>query len=783
MSNDPNVNIQDKYAPLKRSVCRPQRLTSSPDGTFVLFLRDTESSSSLSLWKVNSPTQGPSTTEAMATLLVSEMGTSLKEGEFSKEEQMVRERLRQTTLGVTSFTFHPNYSHKVLIPCNSSLYIFDINSNTLRDVLDSPCLPSGAKMDCKFIKGGGDIVVFTVGENLYVADTAWDAPTIRFTGNGTAAAGIQSQEFPTKALSTMPLTTKGKGDIKCGVPDYITQEEFNRMTAFWPRPYKTGQRFAVLYTVTDETKLGRAAVIDPNGAVEQFPFPRPGTTNATTQLEIVFFDGVGAGQGTETLALSMQDVEKFFGFGVEYYPRMGWTPQGNIWVMGLDRAQENMRIIVLELEAFGKPAGTDLSPFVRVLVTEGFPHAWYNVTSNYQFLNGADDSFLYTSQLNSTQHMHLFCVGESREKTREVTCGEWSVFDSSINVVAKDTAAYFLCNKDSMVGKSLYRVDLMTGAMERVSAEGDFVHAYSVVDDDKRICAVLISRLDIPFNLTFTHTAVASVSPRWQLPSNTPACRTPDILYATNQNGKRLPIALYRPQNPTLQEGTSALIVHIYGGPHVQTVLAEYGTTINHRLQLFLSLGYFVAMVDNQAIFNQGLGYESVAKHRMGQFEVADVECCARHVCSVEPRINPNRIGTFGWSYGGYVSLLCAAQAANFFKVCISGAPVGLWEHYDTAYTERYMGTPATNPEGYRKAQVATYAEGFPSEANRVVLLHGLSDENVHFTHTAAVIEAMVKKEKPYTLQVYPGERHGVRGGAAGKHLNAFVLHTFQLHL
>ena len=630
--------VQDKYAPLKRMACRPQSLTTSHDGNAVYFLRDTDKSTSLSLWKVEPIT-------CVSTLVLSEMGSPAA---FTKAEEMIRERMRLTTFGVTSFSFHPNQPKKILVPCNASLYVYDTVANTLIDSLATLPVP-GAKIDFKVVPGGDDVVIFVIGENLYAADIAWDAPRIDFVGTGSAGAvGGRGAG----ALRYMALTSQGNGDVKCGVADYIMQEEFDRMTAHWPRPVNPtnvcpkGKKYAVLYTVTDETHLGRAAVIDPEGNVEQFAFPRPGTPNATTQLEVAFFDSIGG--PVESARVSMPGLEKMFGFAVEYYPRMGWTPKGNVWVMALDRTQEKMCIVIVQLAAFGATTDDNLGSMVRVVHSENIPTAWYNVTDSYQFLNKSEEFFLCTSQSNVEQHMHITTV--TARVPQQLTSGPWSVYNGTIKVIG-DAAAYFVCNKNNMCGRVLYRIDVGMGEAVQMSPDGAYVHSYCVISDDTRSYAMVSSTLSTPPTFTFhssssTSKAGSPVTPPWSLATDTPSLVVPKIIFCTNQNGKTLPIALYTPTNIT--GPTTGLIVHVYGGPHVQTVVDEYGCTANARLQSFLALGYFVCLADNQAIFNNGLGYESVAKHKMGQFEVSDVEACARHVCSEEPRVDPCRIAVFG---------------------------------------------------------------------------------------------------------------------------------------
>ncbi|KAI8847282.1 Alpha/Beta hydrolase protein [Chytridium lagenaria] len=136
------------------------------------------------------------------------------------------------------------------------------------------------------------------------------------------------------------------------------------------------------------------------------------------------------------------------------------------------------------------------------------------------------------------------------------------------------------------------------------------------------------------------------------------------------------------------------------------------------------------------------------------------------------------RIAITGWSYGGYLSLMALAQYPDIFKVAISGAPVTSWELYDAAYTEKYMGLPEENPEGYRLGSVLNYIDRFPETDCRLLIVHGAIDENVHFKNTESLVAELVRSSKPHRVQVYPSERHGLRAGNVIEHFETLMMWT-----
>jgi dipeptidyl-peptidase 9 len=177
--------------------------------------------------------------------------------------------------------------------------------------------------------------------------------------------------------------------------------------------------------------------------------------------------------------------------------------------------------------------------------------------------------------------------------------------------------------------------------------------------------------------------------------------------------------------------------------------------------QLLASLGYVVVMIDGVGSFRRGLKFEGYIRCRMGTVEVQDQVEGLQYLIA-KGLVDPARIAVFGWSYGGYMSLLCLAQKPQIFKMAISGAPVTLWEAYDTGYTERYMDTPQANATGYLTGSVLTYADRFPNEPNRLMIAHGAIDENVHICHSYQLVQKLINLKKPFVFLVYPEERHGL---------------------
>ncbi|XP_072943227.1 dipeptidyl peptidase 9 [Epargyreus clarus] len=224
-------------------------------------------------------------------------------------------------------------------------------------------------------------------------------------------------------------------------------------------------------------------------------------------------------------------------------------------------------------------------------------------------------------------------------------------------------------------------------------------------------------------------------------------------------------------------------VLHVYGGPEVQTVTNSYKGIRQLRMYMLAARGFNVVAVDSRGSKHRGRAWEAAIKSKMGQIELDDQVEVLQWLAKETGCIDMERVAIHGWSYGGYLSLLGLATRPNIFKVCVAGAPVTCWRLYDTAYTERYMGLPARAAHAYTRASVLKHAPYFPDREGRLLIIHGLADENVHFCHTAALLAELVRLGKPHRVQVYPGERHSLRAMHAAKHYEATLIHFLHENL
>jgi hypothetical protein len=259
----------------------------------------------------------------------------------------------------------------------------------------------------------------------------------------------------------------------------------------------------------------------------------------------------------------------------------------------------------------------------------------------------------------------------------------------------------------------------------------------------------ILSSMELPPPMT-TNASLSVMNDQTDL---LPGLPKPELFTHTLKSGHLVYGVIFKPE--FMENGMKyPCLLDIYGGPEVQVVTNSFKGMRHVRRHLFASEGYVVVAFDCRGSHHRGREFAGHIHHRMGQVEIADQVEVLEWLAQTTGYIDMKKIAIHGFSYGGYLSLMALAQRPDIFKVAIAGAPVTKWSLYDTGYTERYMDTPLNNPDGYNLGSVLSYIGNFPDEENRLLIIHGLMDENVHFIHSAELINALIRAGKPYQLQV-----------------------------
>ena len=697
----------------------PQRIKFTRDGEAITFLDSNDGSLRRELFSLNLQT-------GARALVLNAGDAGITEENLSLEEKLRRERARERGLGITTYQWSRE-NDTLLVPVAGALQVQDGLAGSLKTVVaksESPRLAPRLSPDGKF-------VAYVLDEELYVAD-------------------VGSQ-------TSRQITSGARGTGKTnGLAEYIAQEEMGRSTGFWWS--KDAKQLA--FVEVDETHIpeyrivhqGRDAVGE--GAEENHRYPFAGAPNARVRL------GVVGRSGGEVRWMDLGDDDDI------YLPRVRWMPDGSLWVQRQNRAQTTLELLRFD------PA-TGASTPILTETTE----VWINL---HRMLRPLEEGplaghFLWASERSGFRHLYLYDAGGGL--VRALTSGDWMV-DRLVAVDDEGARVFFEGTKDDPRERHLYVVGMDGTGLRRVT-EGSGMHSTAInetftafIDTHHTTTAAPTIHVRSLKDGAVMQTIHEEVDPKIAKLGLTP----PELVSFETHDGVTLYGAIYKPQN---QSEPTPLIVSVYGGPHAQRVTNGWGMTVDLRAQYLRQEGFTVLKVDNRGSARRGLQFEGAIKHDMGNLEVRD-QVEGVEWLTAQGAIDPGQVGIYGWSYGGYMAAMALARAPETFKVAVAGAPVTHWDGYDTHYTERYMGTPATNPEGYAASAVMRHLDNM---TGHLMLVHGLIDENVHFRHTARLINALIAKRKDYELLMFPDERHMPRALADRVYMEERVFDFFEEHL
>ncbi len=698
----------------------PGRLAWSPDGRWITFLESADGSLSRELYRVD-----VATGERARIVGLEDIGGGATDGNVSAAEALRRERERLREVGITHYAW-ASQAMVLLVPVRGTLWVGP--PGALRP------LAHGAE-EARLSADGARLVFARQGE-------LWSVPTA-------PAAGA-----PAGALAGAPvrLTAEAGIGVFCGSAEYIAQEEMHRMEGFWISP--RGRQIA--FTRVDERHIPALHIPHPArapGAEEIHRYPFTGAANAKVSLGVVPMDGG---------AVQWIDIGPF-----EYLCRVQWQDEHTLLVQVQPRDQRTLELRRIDL----------LRGAARTLLTETSP-AWVNLHNSLTiFPAGAagplSGGFLWLSERTGFQHIYRFDA--DGYLIAPLTSGPWMV--DRIVRLGRDSVL-FTGTLDSPLERHLYRVPLSGGPPERLTS-GAGLH--DVIPD--RVIPDRESAAFLDFHDSRTSPPSISLcrpgqpplllhpdplrAPALKIDGERPDLPPPEILSIPSRHGHTLYGALFLPAGA----GPFPLIVSVYGGPHVQAVQESWALTVDLRAQYLREQGFAVLKLDNRGSARRGLAFESAIHLRTGHAEVEDQVDGVRWLVR-QGIADAARVGVYGWSYGGYMALMCLCLAPEVFRAGVAGAPVTEWEGYDTHYTERYMGMPADNPGGYRDASVLTWADRIRGD---LLIVHGMIDENVHFRHAARLVDRLLKAGVPHTLIAFPDERHMPRGEQDRRALEARI--------
>lgn len=703
----------------------------APDGSRVTFLRGGDADGyRLDLWEYDIASGQTRRLVAADDVLP---GTEV----LSDEEKARRERQRIAAFsGIVAYQWAPD-SRRLLFPLGGQLYLYDLDAKpgeAVRKLTTGEGFATDPKVSPK-----GSHVSFVRGRNLWVVELA---------------GGREIQ-----------LTFDGSDTIGNGVAEFVADEEMDRHTGYWWAPDDS----AIAYARIDESPVPiqkRYEVYADRTEVIEQRYPAAGDPNVGIQLFVTrpadFLKAPGSREARIDTRSGSQTVKVQERMGPPapqridlgpnpdiYLARVNWRDPQHLTFQRQSRDQRRLELIEVDLS----------NDTQRTLVTETGT-TWVPLHNGLHFLK--DGSFLWQSERSGFEHLYRIAADGS---ATALTTGDW-VVDTLLGVDEEAGLAYFSGTRESPTESHAYVVALSGGEPRRLT-QGSGMHAVVFSDNAKVFVDTFSSPSQPPKSMLYR----ADGERLTQLLDNDPtdashpysrffaAHLTPEYGELTAADGSVLHYGLLKPADfdPSRKYPVA---VYVYGGPAAQTVLRGWPGRADALFSQYLAQrGHIVFTLDNRGTPRRGAKFGGALYGHQGSVEVEDQVMGARWLAQ-QPWVDEERIGVFGWSNGGYMTLMLLAKASNVYACGVSGAPVTDWALYDTHYTERYMDHPATNPEGYAASRVLEHIDGLTS---RLLLIHGMADDNVLFTNSTQLMSALQQRGIAFELMTYPGAKHGLQ--------------------
>jgi dipeptidyl-peptidase-4 len=621
---------------------------------------------------------------------------------LTEEERMQRERARIGSLkGIVAYEWAPD-GKSLIVPLDGDVYLASLDGNVRRlTTTKEPELDST-------VSETGRYVSFVRDKALHVLDVA---------------SGTDKRISP-----------GGSDTLSWGLAEFIAQEEMGRFRGHWWAP--NDARLAVARVDESPVELTTRTAIgaEKTTTVEQ-RYPRAGTANAIVDLYLVNPDGSGmvkADLGTN------KDV---------YLARVDWLPDASA-VIVQRQSRDQKRLDFLRVDA---------RTGASTLLFSDTSEIWINLSDDLKPLKAG--GFLFSSERSGFRHLYRWANGKAEQLTR----GQW-VVDGIAGVDQQAQRVFFTANRERSYEKQLYALDYgrrgaqpvqltrtgtsnavkmdKTGRLALITSSGPGQPGQVWLADGqgKRLAWVEENRLDGAH--PYAPYAAADATPEF---GRLPAADGTTMLD-------------YRILRPTLAAGQKApVFLRVYGGPQAQDVQQGWVSPLD---QWLVRQGFIVFSVSNRGQEGRGTAFQRPAYRKLGGVEVAD-QLAGLAWLKKQPGVDPAKVVVYGWSYGGYMTLKLLQAAPGAFAAGISGAPVTRWDLYDTHYSEHYMGDPRTERAAYDKSDALQDATKI---VDPLLLVHGLSDDNVLFQNSTAFMARMQEAKVPFEMAVYPGKTHSFAG-------------------
>ena len=542
---------------------------------------------------------------------------------------------------------------------------------------------------------------------------------------------------------TTQVTQDGlKNSIINGITDWVYEEEFAFVRAFeWNND---GSKIG--YIKFDEAKVPRFSMdvygkgLYPKQQV--FKYPKAGDPNALVSLHV--YD-------LKTQKTSNVDLSEYNNY---YIPRIKWTQQTNVLsVQTTNRKQNTIDLIFV-----------DASKNQTSLVLQEKDDAYVDITDNVTFFK--DNSFIWTSERDGWNHIYHF--NKNGTLKNQITKGPWEV-TNYYGYNPKNNTIYYQSTENGSINRGVYSVNVKGKNKKELSVDTGTNRASFSKDYSYYINTFQSTTTPSIFTLNDSNTGsvIKQIKDNTALATKVAGYKMSEKEFSTiSINGNDLNMYTIKPLDfdPSKKY---PLFMYQYSGPGSQNVANKWNGSNDYWHQMLVQQGYIVVCIDGRGTGLKGRDFKKVTQLALGKYEVEDQITAAKKLGAL-PYIDANRIGIWGWSYGGFMSSNCLFQGSDTFSMAIAVAPVSSWRFYDTIYTERYMTTPQENASGYDTNSPMYHVDKLKG---KFLLVHGSADDNVHVQNTTRLVEALVQANKQFDWAIYPDKNHGIYGGNTRLHL------------
>lgn len=602
---------------------------------------------------------------------------------------------------------NPIYRHSF----TSVYYLFDIASKSLIKISENA-------IQEPLLNKNGSKIAYAFENNLYVFDVA--------------------------TKKTTQITKDGKKNaIINGITDWVYEEEFAFVRAFdWNAD---GTKLAYIKFDESDVPVFSMDIYGEDLYPQQqvFKYPKAGENNSKVSLHL--YDVSKA--STQNVALNAETAY--------YIPRIKFTNNANVLsVQTQNRHQNQLNLLFIDANS-GKTS---------TILTEK-DKAYVDVTDNLTFLN--DNSFIWTSEKDGYNHIYHYNNDGSLKK--QVTTGNWEVTNYYGYNKSNETI-YYQSVENGSTKRDVYSIQLNGSSKKQLSAQSGTNSAtfspdfkYFINNHSSSTKAPSYSLVDASTGKNvkeiLNNSALEDKLKKFDLPKK-------EFTTFKNEVGNDLNGYIIKPKNFDTKKKYPVLLYQ-YSGPGSQEVADSWNDSNDYWHMMLTQKGYIIVCVDGRGTGFKGANFKKVTQKELGKFEVKDQIFVAKQLAK-ESFVDANRIGIWGWSFGGFMSSNALFQGNDVFKTAIAVAPVTSWRFYDSVYTERFMTTPQENASGYDNNSPITHADKLKGN---FLLIHGTADDNVHVQNAMLLINKLVSLNKNFDWLIYPDKNHGIYGGKTREQL------------